>query len=137
MGFSSPLFPAMIVKLVLLFICVPCIVVRGKNCDVLVASTWQRCALVANGHAGCPDSFVPCLNDTHCVSIESVCVENTCIESGPNQTCAYDCCTNARIRPSRAHDFRSSLRCKFDRFNRMRHSSPSAEVRVHHIERNL
>ncbi|CAF3309320.1 unnamed protein product [Rotaria socialis] len=45
---------------------------------------------VSQGHFGCPDSLVPCLNKTHCVDIEEFCVDyHDCVNEHGQNVCHY------------------------------------------------
>jgi hypothetical protein len=45
---------------------------------------------VSYGHSTCPGNLVPCLNQTHCINIEQVCVDyHDCVDEQGQKICLY------------------------------------------------
>jgi hypothetical protein len=51
---------------------------------------------VTSGHLGCPGDLVPCLNQTHCINIEQVCIDyHDCVDEQGHKICLYSIfCSN-------------------------------------------
>ncbi|CAF0778249.1 unnamed protein product [Rotaria sp. Silwood1] len=43
-----------------------------------------------HGYLGCPDNLVPCLNKTHCINVDDVCIgPNNCVDEQGKSICQY------------------------------------------------